>query len=316
MLRHRTFAFGTWVDWSRDTLYIGQRVGHLHNTGFLQALEKERGREKVRRLAVCDDCWDHSRCQHPGKRDKWKKCSPAGVISRLPNLKSLVLVQNSGAWRDGNELGKHEAPYMVRAWMDEDWIWEDEDRWAFEEKKFWEGREEEVVMREPDPWRCGGEKDSLIPHPGSYKPQTDDKKERAFGYNGHCGLALVPFDKVENACWYDANDKVEDEIAWVLGRLEEEFKELKSDATQMLTDHEDFDYKNWKPPRVELALDRKTAPSCMEEDAKGLERDYMTYGEACWARDFPKEYAKRDKRKDWPPGQHASKYEKRFPEFP
>jgi hypothetical protein len=206
----------------------------------------------------------------------------------------------------------HEAPYMVRKWMDEDWTFEDEDQWNWQQK--WE---DQVCMRQPDPWRCRrGKKEVLIPHPGSYKPQTCDEAERQYSSEGHCGLALVPFNDVENACWYDAKDEVKDEIAWVLRRLREEFEELKMDVTQMQEDHEDFDYKNWKPPKVVLALDRKTAPSCMEDDWEGLERDYMSYGEACWARDFPKEYKRRDKRKDWPPGGHLSRYEKRFPEFP
>jgi hypothetical protein len=66
-------AFGTWINRDIDILYIGERVGHLHNVGFLSEVAKEGGLKTLKALAVDDDVWDESRMRHSHERLSFKR---------------------------------------------------------------------------------------------------------------------------------------------------------------------------------------------------------------------------------------------------
>ncbi|RDW83108.1 hypothetical protein BP5796_04599 [Coleophoma crateriformis] len=96
-------CFGTWVNWAADTIFIGPRVGHLHNTQFLDAVAAAGGLERMRHIAIETDVWDQSRCAHRLEGSKFKRCSPAGLVQQLSNLRTLTMVGNCGSWDDGGD---------------------------------------------------------------------------------------------------------------------------------------------------------------------------------------------------------------------
>ena len=68
------------MNWSIDILYIGERVGHLHNVGFLAEVERGDGLEALKTLAIDDEVWDETRMRHGHMRGGFKRCSPQGIV--------------------------------------------------------------------------------------------------------------------------------------------------------------------------------------------------------------------------------------------
>lgn len=319
-LKRRLRCFDRWVDWEKDIIYIGDRVGHLHNTGFLQALEKHNCREKLKYLAIDYGCWDHSHYYPCTRRTE---CTPAAMISRLPKLQQLIFAKTSGAWRDGNEKEYHEPCYFTNRYRDvgnPDYDFEG-DHVYFEQQQFeielfdmWRSKNgfnvDDVWIDLPekvDRWRCE-DTDGFDDMLGSCKAVVRAEAERKYSFDGNCGIALVPLEKIDRGYWWDPD--VDGEIPFIQDWVKDEFDKLKFKPRNKA--YGDPDYTTWTPPEIKITIIRKTAPSCFTSDWDGLEQDWMTYAEACWARDFPTSYEARDKSKDYPPEQHFSTYSKLY----
>ncbi|CAD6446756.1 ffea0b3e-48f6-4700-adc1-f561343add27-CDS [Sclerotinia trifoliorum] len=315
-LNRRSRCFDHWVDWKKDIIFIGSRVGHLHNTGFLRALELRNCREKLRYLAIDYDCWHTSRIFMCTVK---KECTPAAMISRLPGLQKLTFARTVGAWRDGSEFRSHDPGYIMDEWRVlqphiqpgyDDLVKYEKEKFSqwllynnYEETDVWNS-----LPEKPDMWRCYSNfHDATGEKPGSYKPNTCLDDESRYGGDGNCGVALIQFDKVENAYWWGpGGEDFSFRMDWML----KEFDQLKCISRSRYPGAPD--YTTWTPPEIDFALTRKTAPSCFTDDWEGLERQWMYYGEAAWARDHPESYKARDKSKDYPAGQHLGTYKKLY----
>ncbi|THV55805.1 hypothetical protein BGAL_0003g00470 [Botrytis galanthina] len=321
-LQRRSKCFGQWVDWDKDMIFIGSRVGHLHNTGFLHALEVQNCREKLKYLAIDFDCWEKSSI-FPCTRKA--ECTPAAMISRLPGLQKVVLAQASGAWRDGNEFEAHDPGHYHNIWRSfdtsdalmkrgfDDLVRSEKAehaKWILQ--SYYKGIDvRKAFPEEVDKWRCYDDSHEEIgENPGSYKSEYEFVNEYNYHHGGSCGTALIQFEKIENAYWWGTDDD-QDDYRFLRDWIQENIDKLKSISEKKF--HGDPDYNTWKQPEIEYALIRRTAPSCFTDDCEGLEREWMFYGEAAWARDHPKSYRARDKSKDYPAGQHVEKYTKLYP---
>ncbi|ESZ97052.1 hypothetical protein SBOR_2543 [Sclerotinia borealis F-4128] len=317
-LKRRSRCFGRWVDWDKDIIFIGDRVGHLHNTGFLHALEQQNCREKLKHLAIDYDCWNTS-SNNPCTRRK--ECTPAAMISRLPQLHRLIFSQSSGAWRDGNEVKPHSPDYRVNEWryssrslrprifdlqynrvLDDVIKFESESfsKWLsqnrYDKTDVWNHLPEQV-----DAWKCHAiDREGVGLSAGSRKAVRGLDDGRIYGLNGNCGVALIQLDKIEGASWWEPGD--DHQMGFLRDLFEKNFDALKSTPRDIYPGDPDYDI--WTPPELNFAILRRTASSCFADDWEGLEREWMCYEEACWARDFTKSYEARDKSKDYPAGQH------------
>ncbi|KAM0136106.1 hypothetical protein ACHAP3_004727 [Botrytis cinerea] len=319
-LKRRSKCFGQWVDWDKDIIFIGSRVGHLHNTGFLHALEVQNCREKLKYLAIDIECWEKSQL-FPCTRKT--ECTPAAMISRLPRLQKLVFAHASGAWRDGTEFEVQHPGHFHDMWRNFD-IVEDgmkanfDDLVESEEEKheewilenYYKGIDIQKALPENvDKWRCYDDSHVEIGEsPGSYRPDHFDQYNHHHG--GSCGTALIKFEKIENAYWWGPSD-YENDYYFLKDCIQSEMNKLRSISGKKV--HGDPDYNTWKQPEIDYALIRRTAPSCFTEDWEGLEREWMYFGEALWAAGHPKSYKARDKSKDYPAGQHLQSYKKLYP---
>ncbi|KAB8291306.1 hypothetical protein EYC80_009992 [Monilinia laxa] len=330
-LKGRSRCFGQWINWEKDIIFIGDRVGHLHNTGFLQALENEGCREKLKFLAIDYDCWDNSIGYPCGGVIE---CSPITIISQLPQIKRLVFTHNAGIWRDGNETKFHQPNYCKNNYRHANNVehpdfntlnksqHEDFCRWLSRN-----GHEQKDGLRLPDlpaekkdMWRCNSE-DNIQLHErmlGSYKHVKSLDDEREYDLNGNCGIALVPFDKIEGGYWWTPPDDIEDEnehdsdMSFLKDSIQAQFKKFKPKSGN--NSLEDSGSSSWTVPEITYAITRRTAPSCSTNDWEGLEKDFMIYNEACWANQFTQNYELRDKSKDYPPGQHIEDFVKLYRE--
>jgi hypothetical protein len=155
-----------------------------------------------------------------------------------------------------------------------------------------------IVSEAPvDVWHCS------FPHMSEYgippkvhKPDTRDDRERRFGPTGDCGLALVDFSKIPtgpNEDVWEINDDEYRTGAAVLTYLEGEFQRMKEPRQQLNDeDHQPLiDWTAWVPPKLKLALCRRTAKSCYVEDWDGLENDWISPEEAEFAIENPDGYA-------------------------
>ncbi|QSZ28914.1 hypothetical protein DSL72_003420 [Monilinia vaccinii-corymbosi] len=318
-LKRRSKCFGRWVNWEKDIIFIGDRVGHLHNTGFLQALEKQGCREKLRHLAVDYECWDHT-VKYPCPRGDSCSCDSVAIISQLPLLQQLTFTKYSGAWRDGTETKPQDPNYCMNAYRVYDNDHPDiEDIRRSKHEGFCRwlsqiGHEENNALHPPtlpaeknDRWRCGAEDIEKF-HEGmlsSYKPVESLHDERKYGLNNNCGIALVAYDKIEGVYWCEFDD--EDDVDTLQDDMRKKFDRFKIASG----DESPGDPKSttWTPPALNYAILRRTAPSCSTSDWEGLERDWMTFDEAYWAAKFTENYKKRDKSKDYPAGQHHHTFE-------
>ncbi|KAI9645063.1 hypothetical protein NHQ30_007102 [Ciborinia camelliae] len=315
-LKRRSKCFGQWVNWEKDIIFIGERVGHLHNTGFLHALEKENCRQKLKYLAIDYDCWSNSRCYFCTRR---KECTPAAMVSRLPQLQRLVFTRIMDTWRDGNEINTRHPSIFINQYRYPNDKEVCNDLVEFENERFFkwlsQKKYEETDIWDPlpqkiDMWRCNAN-DSIGIEPymiGSYKAIKDLDDKHRYSLDGNCGLALVQFDKIKGAYWWEPDDD-ENEIEFLKDWLQEDFHDLKSVRN---TFPGDPDYTTWTPPEINFAILQPTAPSCFTENWEGLEREWIPYTEAYWAKDLPKTYEARDKSKDSSVGQHIEKCAKLY----
>ena len=126
-----TRCFGTYINWERDTLYIGDRTGHLHNTEFLKAVDLAGGLGKVRHLAVHEDVWRETKKRHGNVRAEFKRCGPVGVVQQL-GVQHLTIVGKAGFFKDETEFWDE---------VDErEWLWNSDTE--FEEYEEYERRME------------------------------------------------------------------------------------------------------------------------------------------------------------------------------
>lgn len=121
------------------------------------------------------------------------------------------------------------------------------------------------------------------------------------------GLALVEYSKIPNVrpAWgfdpISAKDALDD--------FTSEFDDLKEPHAQAIEEHDEeghaqyIDWASWTPPKVTLALFRRTAPSCYVQDWEGLEKDWMKSDEMDFAQSYPQKYARsQNVRNHYPPG--------------
>jgi hypothetical protein len=345
-----SWAFDTWVNWSIDIIYIGERVGHLHNAGFLTEVEARGGLEALKTLAIDEEVWMQT-CMYHVSYHQFRRCSPYGVLQQLSGLETFILVGRAGEWKDGNEV-------KLRAEHDKEWIYDDNsegtpDQYDLEEEdvdvemedgahedryeegtslrdtaeslsgadaadqdydQVWERIHERFEEASPsidpealvDHWYCSFPRHDLdSPSPRVYEPFKDDNRELRFGPSGHCGLALVDFSKIpnQNPAWTygDSYTSAED----MLSQFEEDFQNARRPRRQLNDgDEQSFiDWNTWVPPKMQLALCRRTAPSCYVEDWDGLEDDWMDDDEGRFAYQYPGKYAMTlEVRERYPPG--------------
>ncbi|KAA8567100.1 hypothetical protein MFRU_007g02070 [Monilinia fructicola] len=320
-----SWCFGTWVNWNKDIIFIGDRVGHLHNTGFLQALESQGCRDKLKTLAIDYECWENSVGYPCGGI---VQCNPATIILQLPQIKRLIFTQHAGIWRDGNETKYHQPNYCKNNYRHANNVdhpdfnalaqsqHEDFCKWMSQnidgQKDFF--KFPDLPAEKKDMWRCNSEDARQLCEGmlGSYKHVKSLSDEREYGVNGDCGVALVQFDKIEGGYWWNPPDDIEDEseydrdLSFLEDSIQAEFNKLKPNSRNGAL--EDSGSTSWKIPEITYALVRRTAPSCSTDDWEGLEKDFMIYNEACWANQFTENYELRDKSKDYPPGQHIEDF--------
>lgn len=337
-------AFGTFVNWEIDIIYIGGRVGHLHNSQFLNEVEAGGGLRALKTLAIDYEVWLESRMFH-GRFPSFKRCSPSAVVQQLKGLETLIVVGRAGRWRDGHELQWHESleERKSRFWRhddsesssssDSDEVREAEgstesddsdvsttsenasDRDAdttistasaesSSEDDSDEGDSEDsqgdtsstAPEFSTDKWYC------YFPHmaadgvpPLAYSLPPSDENERRVGPTGHCGLALVDYSKIpvlENA-WEAEDDENYISAEEVHCRFRAEFHWMREPQIQMndVPHQPVIDWTAWVPPKINLALCRRTARSCYVEDWDGLENEWMSPNEVNYAIENPKDYA-------------------------
>jgi len=224
----------------------------------------------------------------------FKRCSPCAIVQELAGLETLIMVNQAGGWRDGNEVldGTTDFP---RPWLfgdeSED---EDED----------DDEDERGIPEDEDDFWLVQDADSR-----AYKPNSRDEDERRYSPSGHCGLALVDYSKIpigegEDAWGIDCISARE-----AVQSIKQDFRAMRSDHPQMYEEDEDEDserfinWDRWVPPKVELALFQKTAKSCYLQDWDGLEKDWIDDEEVAWANWSPHQYAKlKYVRESYPPG--------------
>ncbi|KAI9643696.1 hypothetical protein NHQ30_008319 [Ciborinia camelliae] len=291
-------CFGQWIYWERDIIYIGQRVPTLHNSGFLNYLEKRGLRDKLQYLAVDYDCWVCSgEMNYDCNIGLEVATSPAAMISRFPGIRNLILVERRGCdiWRDETEILAHSN--------DDDSHRVDDDteagRWDYEEQ-----------VDETDPGSSAQHNDPSVCRNDNC-PMLDEwmrptiKRRLMRGKDGSCGVALVSFEKLETAFSNSPIFKGEIEKDWKDWRMYD-IKTGVGKLKQCGKYHYpgDPDNKKRTPYTIECAFLRNTAPSCMMEDSSGLENDWLPPSETDWMIDFPEEYETRDRSQDFPSDQY------------
>jgi hypothetical protein len=143
-----------------------------------------------------------------------------------------------------------------------------------------------------DDWHCEFEDQCECP---VYQPSVTDASFRRFGPTGGCGLALVDFEKIAGLPGWGVDHKDARETR---RRYDKYFRELRQDVEEVEEEHNDpewegyVDYAANTPPKLNLALFRKTAPFCDESDWSGLEKDYVSFHEADIARRELQKYTK------------------------
>ncbi|KAL3424473.1 hypothetical protein PVAG01_03754 [Phlyctema vagabunda] len=200
---------------------IGERVGHLHNTGFLKAVQEADGLEKLRHLAIEANILHDEDFPHGIEWYSFKRCSVPGMLMHLRALRTITIVGKS-LWRDGNEL-------IDEIDFDREWLWDgsDAEDSTADEDSDEEGNEQVVSQADfprdhiqheisqssssadydvhcQDPWNCD------VPtsfEKWGHKQNTSDEREQRFGYNGECGLALVPYEDIKgDGVCFDGQD--------------------------------------------------------------------------------------------------------------
>ncbi|KAM3075696.1 hypothetical protein ACMFMG_007827 [Clarireedia jacksonii] len=305
----RSKFLGQCVYWDMDIIYIGDKVGHLHNTGFLKALEKEGCRYKLKYLAIDLDCWLNIEYIELCRSTTLRECTSAAMIARLPNLVELILPRRLGGWKDGSQTLNRESGFTIEHFRRLGWP---DDQDGYQPLTIAEARLKErwhtlnrftTPVFEDDPWKCGdGE---LVHYPGTFYASWHVYKDAPWrvhkaGHhaNSNCGVAFIPTDNIQ---WF--SDQKTDQEACLKNLLMEEFKRLKF-LTKAYPG--DPDWTTWTPPGVTFPLVRRTAPSCFVDDAKSLEQDWISYPEVFLARRYPASFQARNRSGDFPVGQHYS----------
>lgn len=121
----------------------------------------------------------------------------------------------------------------------------------------------------------------------------------------HCRLALVDFSKIPNRtpAWMHVDHYIPAKD--LLREFKKDSQKIKMPRQQV--NDEDLrlvvDWSTWVPPKIQLALCRRTAPSCYMEDWDGLEDDWMDDKEGRFAYQYPGKYAMTlAVRERYPPG--------------
>ena len=95
----------------------------------------------------------------------------------------------------------------------------------------------------------------------------------------------------------------------VLHDYQVQLRAVKHRDMQFFEEHNDegrpefIDWAAWSPPKIKLALCRRTAKSCYVQDWDGLEKDWMDQEELDFADQTPEKYARiKVVRDHYPPG--------------
>jgi hypothetical protein len=79
-------AFNTWINWNIDIIFVSDRTGELHNTQFLEALEKWGALERIKHLAIDERVWRTTKLIPGADRLKFKNCSHVGMLRHMKHL--------------------------------------------------------------------------------------------------------------------------------------------------------------------------------------------------------------------------------------
>jgi hypothetical protein len=229
-------------------------------------------------------------------------CSPSAIVQQLSGLEKLIIIGKAGDWRDGNEIqcsDRLEQPFK-------EWLYDNDGEVDSDYELWGEGTEDDVSEEPEDFWHCYGP--IFDGDPRAYKPfHWWDERERRYGSTGHCRLALVDYSKIPNVAptWGIGGEPAGE----VLTDFRDEFAEMKEYWQQAFEEHEDencdefINWGVWIPPKVKLALCRRTAKSCYVQDWGVLEKDWMDEMESVFADQFPEKYARtKVVREHYPPG--------------
>ncbi|ESZ95417.1 hypothetical protein SBOR_4212 [Sclerotinia borealis F-4128] len=106
------------------------------------------------------------------------------MVSRLPGLQKLIMVQKAGAWRDGSETWDRNHSHTEVG----DWDYEE----PLDEVD--SGMKGNCSIT---PWTCGGM--GLLTHRGVLYSLYNPTEPPIYGDDGSYGVAIVPFEKLESA---------------------------------------------------------------------------------------------------------------------
>lgn len=110
-------CFGTLVDWERDIICVGPRVGHVHNAEILKDFPQQMARlfldtpwqfmaftcwsitefeildlNTLWHFAMGENVWDEGYYIHGDAGTSLERCSPAGMVQQISALDTLTIV--------------------------------------------------------------------------------------------------------------------------------------------------------------------------------------------------------------------------------
>lgn len=133
-----------------------------------------------------------------------------------------------------------------------------------------------------------------------YKPRCfDSKLEQHRIPTGDSGLALVDSASIPGTPLWSSKSTVFQDASVIVASFRSDLDDAKTPHQQYCDEDNDPDSKNyidwasWTLPTLNVAFFRRTGQSCCVNDWKDLEKDYVSWEDADWAKRHTSKYIKK-----------------------